>query len=235
MVEAMLSKEIDGFTAGEPWGSAAIEAGLAEAVAASERLWQRGVEKVLTFRQDWLDANPDLVDGLLRALAGAAAWCDAPDNREDLAQLLARQDYVDQPAEIIERALKGQIVARAGEVPVELPDFMLFSREATSFPWRSQALWIYSQFVRWGMAEASDEAQAAAAAVFRPDIYRRALADSDMPMPGASMKVEGAVAAPLAIGARKGSITLGPDRFFDGRSFDPDHIADYLASFVTPR
>jgi len=235
MVEAMLSKEVDGFTAGEPWGSAAIEAGLAEAVAASERLWRRGVEKVLTFREEWLEANPCLVDSLLRAMAAAAAWCDNPNNRAELALLLARQDYVDQPAELIERALGGQIVARAGEPPVDLPDFLLFAREATAFPWRSQALWIYSQFVRWGMAEASDEAQAAAAAVFRPDVYRRALADSDTPMPGANMKVEGAVASPLPIGVHKGSITLGPDRFFDGRTFDPDHIADYLASFSVPR
>ncbi len=50
-------------------------------------------------------------------------------------------------------------------------------------------------------------------------------------MPGASMKVEGAVATPLSIGAPKGAITLGPDRFFDGRAFDPDRIEDYLAGF----
>jgi NitT/TauT family transport system ATP-binding protein len=235
MVEAMRAGEIDGFTAGEPWGSGAIEAGLAEAVAIGERLWQRGVEKVLTFRTDWMERNAETVDALLRAMAGAAAWCDDPANREELAELLSCSAYVDQPVELIERALAGRIVARAGEPPVELPDFMLFAREATAFPWQSQALWIYSQLARWHMVEQSADAQARAAAVFRPDIYRRALADSDTPMPGASMKVEGAVGSPLAIGGRKGSITLGPDRFFDGRSFDPDRIADYVASFQGPR
>lgn len=235
MVEAMRAGEIDGFTAGEPWGSAAIEIGLAEAVAASERLWQRGVEKVLTFRADWMEANAETVDALLRALAKAALWCDEPANREELAELLAREAYVGQPAEIIERALAGRIVARQGEAPVELPDFLLFAREATPFPWRSQALWIYSQLVRWHMAEPTEALQARAAAVFRPDIYRRALAASDMPMPGASMKVEGAVATPLPIGAPRGAITLGPDRFFDGRAFDPDRIEDYLAGFERPR
>jgi NitT/TauT family transport system ATP-binding protein len=235
MVEAMRAGEIDGFTAGEPWGSAAIEVGLAEAVAASERLWQRGVEKVLTFRTDWMERNPETVDALLRAMAAAAAWCDDPANRAELAELLARGPYVDQPGELIERALAGRIVARQGEAPVDLPDFVLFAREATAFPWRSQALWIYSQLARWRMVEPSDEMQARAAAVFRPDVYRRALAESDAPMPGASMKVEGALQAPLAIGVRKGSITLGPDRFFDGRAFDPDRIADYVASFDVKR
>ncbi len=228
MVEAMRVGEIDGFTAGEPWGSAAIDAGLAEAVATGERIWRRGVEKMLTFRQDWMEANPDTVDRLLRALARAAAYCDDPANRADLAQLLARPDYVDQPADLIERALSGRIVARAGEQPVELPDFLLFGREATGFPWRSQALWIYAQYVRWGMVEHRAEAQAAAAAVFRPDVYRRALAGGDTPMPGASMKVEGAVTDPLPIGVQKGAITLGADQFFDGRSFDPDRIESYI-------
>ncbi|QUT07746.1 ABC transporter substrate-binding protein [Sphingobium phenoxybenzoativorans] len=234
-VEAMQAGEIDGFIAGEPWGSAAVEAGLAETVAIGERIWRRGVEKVLAFRETWLEENPDTVDKLLRALARAAAWCDEPANRSALADLLADPRYVDQPAHLIMRALSGQIVARAGDVPIAAPDFMLFSREATPFPWRSQALWIYSQLVRWGMVDHDPVTAAQAAAVFRPDVYRRALAQSDVAMPGASMKLEGAVELPLAVGSRRGELTLGPDRFFDGRVFDPEKIDEYLAAFAPTR
>ena len=42
------------------------------------------------------------------------------------------------------------------------------------------------------------------------------------------MKVEGALGAPLGAGTHSGSLTLAPDRFFDGRSFDPDAIPAYL-------
>jgi two-component system, oxyanion-binding sensor len=126
------------------------------------------------------------------------------------------------------------MMPRVGEASLRFPDFMLFSREATGFPWRSQALWIYSQLVRWGMIERTDAGEAAAGRVFRPDVYRRALAGSDTPMPGASMKVEGALGAPLPVGSSRGALTLGPDRFFDGRVFDPDRIEDYLAGFSTP-
>ncbi len=234
-VEAMRAGEIDGFIAGEPWGSAAVEAGLAEAVAIGERIWRRGVEKVLAFREVWLEENPAIVDRLLRALARAAAWCDDPANHGDLSRLLADPRYVDQPADLIARALTGRIVARAGEAPLPHPDFMLFSREATPFPWRSQALWIYSQLVRWNMVEHDAATAAKAGAVFRPDVYRRALANSDVAMPGASMKLEGAVDLPLAVGSRRGELTLGPDRFFDGRVFDPERIEDYLAGFVAGR
>ncbi|WP_031295136.1 CmpA/NrtA family ABC transporter substrate-binding protein [Sphingobium ummariense] len=234
-VEAMAAGEIDGFIAGEPWGSAAIDAGLAEAVAIGERIWRRGVEKVLAFRTGWLEENPDPVDRLLRALARAAAWCDDPAHHEALAHLLSGPRYVDQPADLLLRALDGRVVARAGDPPLASPDFMLFSREATAFPWRSQALWIYSQLVRWGMVDHSPAHAAQAAAVFRPDVFRRALADSDVPMPGASMKLEGAVELPLAVGSRRGELTLGPDRFFDGRVFDPERLDDFLAGFPPPR
>lgn len=234
-VEAMHAGQIDGFIAGEPWGSAAVDAGLAEVVAIGERIWQRGVEKVLAFRQDWLEDNADATDRLLRALARSAAWCDDPANHEALADLLSEPRYVDQPRELILHALSGQIVARAGGAPIANPDFILFAREATPFPWRSQALWIYSQLVRWSMVEHSPENAAKAGAVFRPDIFRRALAQSGMAMPGASMKLEGAVSLPLAVGSRRGELTLGPDRFFDGRVFDPERIEEFLTGFSPPR
>ncbi|EQB09847.1 nitrate transporter [Sphingobium quisquiliarum P25] len=230
-VEAMRAGEIDGFIAGEPWGSAAVDAGLAEAVAIGERIWRRGVEKVLAFRTPWLEENSQVVDALIRALVRSAAWCDDPANHEALAHLLSQPHFVDQPADLILRALSGRITARADMPPLDMPDFMLFSREATPFPWRSQALWLYSQLVRWKMVDHTPENAAKAGSVFRPDIFRRALAESNVPIPGASMKVEGAVAQPLAVGSKRGELTLGPDRFFDGRVFDPERIEDFLASF----
>ena len=230
MTEALRAGEIDGFIAGEPWSSVAVAEGLAEIAAVGSRIWRRGVEKVLGFRSEWMEDNPDLVDRLLIALSGAAEWCDG--NREALAELLARPDYVGQPPDRLLPALTGRMILRPGEPPVELADFMLFHREATAFPWRSQALWIYSQLVRWGEIEPSEAAQRSAADVFRSDIYRRALAGAAQPMPGASMKVEGALSAPMGVGSHHGVLTLGPDRFFDDRVFDPSAIDKYLASFA---
>lgn len=231
MLEAMRSGEIDGFTAGDPWPAAAVADGLAEAVALGARIWQRGVEKVLAFRSDWLAGHAEVADRLLLALSRAAAWCDAPANHTQLAAMLARPEHVDMPAALIEQSLAGQFVPRAGAAPLPAQDLILFHREAANFPWRSQALWIWSQLVRWGQAVPSAEAQAAAGAVFRPDIYRRALAGSGAVMPGASAKLEGAVTMPTGVGAHGGALLLGPDRFFDGRVFDPEAIDDYLAGF----
>jgi len=232
MVEALRAGEIDGFIVGEPWSSVAVAEGLAEIVAVGSRIWRRGVEKVLGLRADWMEENPETVDRLLVALSQAAMWCDDPANREELAVLLARPDYVGQPVERLMPALGGQLLVSHDQPPVEIGDFMLFHREAAAFPWRSQALWIYSQLVRWGETKASAKAERAAADVFRSDVYRRALAGAAQPMPGASMKVEGALANPTAVGSHSGGmLTLGPDRFFDDRIFDPEDVGAYLASF----
>lgn len=232
MVEALRLGEIDGFIAGEPWNSVAVAEGLGEIVAAGVNIWRRGVEKVLAMRTDWMEANSDTVDRLLVAVSQAAAWCDAPANREELALLLEQPEHVGQPAEWLLTALSGQMVLRQGDGPVDVPDFLLFHREAAGFPWRSQALWIYSQLVRWGMVKADAASEQLAGNVFRPDVYRRALGAAGVPMPGASMKLEGALAAPLPVGAHQGALTLGPDRFFDGAVFDPDDIAGYLAALA---
>jgi ABC-type nitrate/sulfonate/bicarbonate transport system substrate-binding protein len=232
MVEAMRAGELDGFSAGEPWNSVAVMEGLGEIVAAGARIWRRGVEKVLAFRADWMDANLDLVDRLLGAMSHAAAWCDDPANHAELADLLARPDYVGQPAEAILPALTGRLVLRPGEAPVEISDFLLFHREASAFPWRSQALWIYSQLQRWKMVSPTPALERAAADVFRSDVYRRALGATGQPMPGASMKLEGALDSPRGVGAHRGLLTLGPDRFFDGRVFDPEDLRAYLAGFA---
>lgn len=232
MAEALRAGEIDGFTAGEPWSSVAVAEGLGEIVAIGSRIWQRGVEKVLAMRADWMEANPELVDRLLVALSHAAAWCDDPANRQELAKLLARPEYVGQPVERLMPALSGKMIVRAGDAPVEIPDFMLFHREAAAFPWRSQALWIYSQLVRWRQVKADKKTERLAADVFRSDVYRRALAHAGQPMPGASMKLEGALSAPTGVGSHHGALTLGPDRFFDERVFDPGAIDTYLAGFA---
>ncbi len=205
MVEALRAGEIDGFMAGEPWSSAAVSEGLGQITAFGSQLWRRGVEKVLATRADWAEMNPETLDALLVALDRSAAWCDAPENHGALASMLAAPRYVNQPVDLILPALSGRLVLGQGEAPVSEPDFLMLHREAANAPSPDHGLWIYSQFLRWGMVDASDAAQAAAAAVFRPDLYRRALAD-------------GAPAGPV-------------ERFFDDRAFDPADVADYVRAF----
>lgn len=227
--DALAAGEVDGICVGEPWNSIAVDRGVGHIALATAQIWRRGVEKVLAMRAAVLDDRRDTVEALVRALHAAAAHFVEPDAVEASAEILARPEYLDAPQGAVLRAITDRIRIAPGGEPIHYPDFMFQYREAANFPWRSQAAWLYSQMVRWDFMT-FDPAQAAAAGnVFRPDVYRSALAGSGAPLPGASSKLEGGLDEPIGAGSVQGRLTLGSDRFFDGRAFDPDDIESYLS------
>ena len=228
--DALAAGEIDGICVGEPWNSVAVDRGVGRIVLVTAQIWRRGVEKVLAMRTGWMEENAELVRRLIRALHAAAAQFIEPGTVEENAAILARPEYLNGSPERIMRAISDRILLAKGSEPLHIPDFMFQYRQAANFPWASQAAWLYSQMLRWAGLAYSEEDAAAAQRVFRPDIYRSALAGSGAPLPGASSKLEGSISAELGVGSTQGRLMLGADRFFDGRAFDPDHIEDYLAS-----
>jgi two-component system, oxyanion-binding sensor len=232
VADALESGEIDGACVGEPWNSAAVARGVGVIVLATAQIWRRGVEKVLAFRSPVLEARREAAEALIRALRKAGAHFVDPANWEANAAILARPEYIGADQGLILGAISDRLVLLRGARPVHYPDFMFQHREAANFPWVSQAEWLYTQLVRWDRLEFSTEDAVAAARVFRPDVYRSALAGTGDLLPGASSKVEGSLARPTAVTAQQGSITLANNTFFDGRSFDPDDLEGYIASFT---
>ena len=232
VADAMASGEIDGACVGEPWNSAAVARGVGVIVLATAQIWRRGVEKVLAFRAPVLEARRPAVEALLRALRKAGAHFVDPANWEENADILARPLYIGADRRLILGAISDRLVLVQGAEPVHYPDFMFQFREAANFPWVSQAEWLYTQLVRWDRLAYSPADAAAAAQVFRPDVYRSALAGTRAPLPGASSKVEGSLAQTTAVTAQQGAMVLENNSFFDGRSFDPDDIEGYIASFA---
>lgn len=227
--DALAAGEVDGICVGEPWNSIAVDRGVGRIALATAQIWRRGVEKVLAMRADRAEEKRDGVLRLIRALHTAAAHFIDPKTVEQSAAILSRARYLDAPVDAILRAITDRIRVVPGGEPVHYPDFMFQYREAANFPWRSQAGWLYAQMVRWEGLSFSPEDAATAQGVFRPDLYRAALAGSGAPLPGASSKLEGALVEPIGAGSTQGRLVLGSDRFFDGRAFDPDDIPAYLA------
>ncbi|MEZ0497502.1 ABC transporter substrate-binding protein [Sphingomonas sp. IW22] len=228
--DALASGEVDGICVGEPWNSIAVDRGVGRIALATAQIWRRGVEKVLAMRADIAAERPDATQRLIRALHAAAAHFVRPDTVEASAKILAQPAYLDAPADAILRAITDRIRLVQGGEPVHYPDFMFQHREAANFPWRSQAAWLYAQMTRWDGRGYDAGDAAIAAATFRPDLYRAALAGSGAVLPGASSKLEGALGEPIGAGSTQGRLVLGNDRFFDGRAFDPDDIPGYLAT-----
>jgi NitT/TauT family transport system ATP-binding protein len=231
VADALESGEIDGTCVGEPWSSVAVDRGVGRIVLATAQIWRRGVEKVLAMRQGRLDERRGAVEALIRAMRKAGAHFVDPANWQDNAAILAGPRYLDASAKLILRAISDRLVLARGSPPIHYPDFMFQHREAANFPWVSQAAWLYTQMVRWDDLPFRQADAERAARVFRPDVYRSALARTGDLLPGASSKVEGSLTAKTAVSAQQGTIVLEENRFFDGRSFDPDDLSGYLAGF----
>ena len=220
MVTALVAGEIDAFCVGEPWGSVAVERGAAELVLSTSAIWQFAPEKVLAVCHDWAEANPETAFGLMRAVWRAARWLSEPSNWITTSEILARETYLDLPAEIIERSLRGRIVLNARGVEHSIPRCPEFFAGAATFPWRSQALWIADALAR-RTGHDSGVLRTAARSCFRSDLYRTALGPIGADLPGASEKLEGALPHRTEVSSTLGKLVLGPDQFFDGRIFDP--------------
>jgi len=219
MRDAFLAGHIDGCVVGEPWGSLCVESRQAGIILGGDEIWPASPEKVLGLRRAFIEENPDKTASLIRAIWAAAKWADDPANTGLLSEIMARPDYLGQPAEIIERALSGSFTVNASGAQRLAPDLLSFFNGAAAFPWRSQARWIHAQMVRWDHARPTDAETAAQ--VFSPDILRRALRKLDADLPGANEKVEGALDVPTGVASTRGSLVLRPDPFFDGVVFDP--------------
>lgn len=223
MAEAIAAGEIDAFCVGEPWGSIAVENGVGELLLPLSSIWAFAPEKVLVARKSFAKNDPALAARLTRALWRAGNWLDQRVNHMTASEILARPEYVNVSAEIIERAFEGQLtISPKGEIR-KVENFIAFTKGAASFPWRSWSAWIAQQMAeRLGLDR--DSSVQKAEGLFRTDLYRSALEGEAADIPSASSKVEGSLSEAVAHDSVAGRLILERDTFFDGRVFDPDAI-----------
>lgn len=173
MASQLRAGQIDGFCVGAPWNTVSEAEGTGEIVIRATEIWPNGPDKVLGLALNWAERRPDIVQALLRSLIRAAAWADAPENRPELAAILARADYVGAPRDLLEHSLQD----------------VVFHRDFAGFPWTSHAAWFVSQMVRWGQVAPGPGLASVAAGVYRPDLFRAAAADVGAATPSAQAKL----------------------------------------------
>lgn len=211
--ESLRTGRVDGFCVGEPWNSVAATSGHGRIVATKSQLWPRSPEKVLGVRQRWAAHNPELTMALVRALVLASRWLGDPSNWPDAARILALPQYVAVPADILLASFAGSIPARPGRPPWRDEEMIIFHGKAANFPWRSHALWLLAQMIRWGQVRQPFELVAVADRVYRPDLFRESVAGLGLDVPASDYKGEGTIVGATHFGAH---------------SFDPREIMDYL-------
>lgn len=220
MADALAAGEVDAFCVGEPWASYAVERGVGALVLAGRAIWASPPEKGLVVTRDFAQSRPEETGRLMRAVWRACRWLDGAENRTTAAEILSRPDYLNLPPELSERGLMDRLhISAAGELR-HFPGFIRFHDGAANFPWRSIAALLARRIAALhGLPEGP--AMEAAMGCFRTDLYRQHLRAAGADLPGASARVEGAMAVSTAVASEKGQMILGPDAFFDGETFDP--------------
>jgi len=231
MVANLRARNIVGYCVGEPWNERAVKLGIGRTLITNYEIWNNNPEKVFGVNQEWAEANPNTHKATVQALIEAARWMDQPDNRLEVVEIISRKSYVNAPVDVVKMSMTGTFQYVKGEPPRPLPDFNVFYRYAATFPWRSHASWFITQMVRWGQIGEPLDVQAAAARIYRPDIYREAAKDLGVPYPTVDTKTEGTHAGPWTLTDATKPIPMGPDRFFDGMTYDPAKPAEYLKGF----
>jgi ABC-type nitrate/sulfonate/bicarbonate transport system substrate-binding protein len=209
MADALAKGQLHGFCVGAPWASVAVAQGHGHILHFGVDLVARCPEKVLAVRSTWAVANARTLQRLMRACARAAAWCALPENRPELAQILARPERLAIDPETIARILEGRLIVSPNGETRAHGRFFLLDGFAALRPDPRHALWLYAQMVRWRQVAHSAEAMAAAARVYRPDLFDAALTASG----GATADGVGAFGGPL---------------------FDADNVEAYLRAVSRP-
>lgn len=212
MVESLTNGHVDCFCVGAPWNSVAVDSGVGHILHLGCEIMTRASEKVLATRASWASEHPDTLAALIRALARAAAFIEDAGNHGVVAPIVGRR--IDVGPELVIRALTGNMKVTPDGTTRLNKNYIVIGRDGASRPDPVQVLWMYAQIVRWGQAALSEELQATAQAVFRPDLYDAALGCAPAPYDGAPEDGIGAF--------------IGPD-------FVPSDIAGHLAAWNIKR
>ncbi|MDR7921063.1 nitrate ABC transporter ATP-binding protein [Thermosynechococcus sp. QKsg1] len=214
MIYHLKAGHISSFCVGQPWNSHAVREGIGVIVATDLEIWSGHPEKVVGMRSDWVQANPQLHQALVKALIEACEYCDTIKHRPEIAQLLCRPEYVgctpeDAYAGFVEPLDRGDGIVAAFQ-----PRFHQFYVDRSPCPGRLEGLWIMTQLARWQLTPFPRNWLEIVEQVRRVDLF-------------------GAAARELKV------VDNEPDRsafaLFDGLPFDPDNPLGYIEAAAIRR
>jgi ABC-type nitrate/sulfonate/bicarbonate transport system substrate-binding protein len=165
---------IDGYCVGDPWNSLAVREKIGWCPVASPDLAPGHAEKVLMVRRDFAETRSGEHLAMIAALSEAAALCDDPAFRTELCELLARRDYMNVPARVIQSSLIGPFDYGHGNT-VPANNFIHYHRNGANDPTAAKAAWLINGFNRHRLLPTGVSTPAdLGARTFRSDLYHLA-------------------------------------------------------------
>ena len=218
MVANMKVGTMDCLCVGEPWNEQLIHQRAGYSALTTGEIWKDHPEKVLGMRAEWVEKNPRAAKALLMAVLEALQWCDKNENKDELAAISAKRQWMNVPVADIDERIKGNFNYGNGRVETSSPLLMKFWRDHASYPFQSHDLWFLTENMRWGKVPQNTDTKALIAKVNREDLWREAAKELNVP----------ASDVPT-------STSRGKETFFDGKVFDPENPSLYLKSLSIKR
>ncbi|WP_066382327.1 CmpA/NrtA family ABC transporter substrate-binding protein [Anabaena sp. CA = ATCC 33047] len=210
MVANMRGGSMEAFCVVDPWHHRLLKQGIGYSTVTSGELWHNHPEKALGMRAEWVDKHPKAAKALLAAVLEAQIWCDRPENKAELFQILSQRQWIGVPSEFVRDRLLGKFDYGNGRVVENSPHAIKFWRENASYPYKSHDLWFFIEDMRWGNRSKEFNPQPIIDAVNREDLWREAAQ---------------IIGQETAIPA---STSRGIEKFFNGLEFDPENPQAYL-------
>ncbi len=215
MVANMKVGTMDAFCVGEPWNDQLVNQRLGYSALTTGELWRDHPEKSFAMRGEWVAANPRAAEALTAAVIEAQRWCDEAANKEEMCTILGRRAWFNVPvADILPRSL-GNIDYGDGRKVENSPLLMKFWRDHASYPFQSHEKWFLTEDIRWGVLPQDTDTGKLIGEVNKEAIWRAAAERAGVPH-----------------GETPRGTSRGVETFFDGKSFDPENPAAYLASLA---
>jgi nitrate/nitrite transport system substrate-binding protein len=218
MVANMKVGTMDCFCVAEPWNEQLKNQKIGYTALNTGELWNKHPEKSFAMRADWVDKHPRAAKALLMAVQDAQRWCDKAENRDEVAKIVSKRSWINAPYADIADRMKGKFDYGTGKVVENSPHIMKYWRDFASYPFQSHELWFLVENLRWGKLTGKEDFKALIAKVNREDLWREAAKELGVP------------AAQIPQGRSR-----GVEKFFDGKTFDPENPSAYLASLAIKR
>lgn len=218
MVANMKVGTMDCFCVAEPWNEQLKNQKIGYTAINTGELWAKHPEKSLGMRADWVDKHPNATRALLMAVQDAQMWCDKLENRKEIAQIVSKRQWIGAPVTDLVDRLEGKFDYGTGRVVTNSPHIMKYWRDHASYPYQSHELWFLTENARWGKFTGKEDFKSLIAKVNREDLWREAAKELGVP----------AAQIPQ-------SKSRGVEKFFDGKTFDPENPSAYLASLAIKR
>ncbi|MCA1391218.1 ABC transporter substrate-binding protein [Bradyrhizobium sp. IC3123] len=219
MVANMKVGTMDCFCVGEPWNLQLIHQGIGYTAVNTGEIWNKHPEKSFGMRAAFVDKYPKASKAILMAVLEAQQWADKAENKQELAAIMAKRQWINCPVEDVYDRTAGKFdYGIPGKVVENSPHVMKYWRDHASYPFQSHDLWFLTEDIRWGKYEPNFDTKALIAKVNREDMWRDAA------------KTLGVAAAHIPA-----TTSRGKETFFDGKVFDPENPAAYLKSLAIKR